>query len=131
MLQSRSSWAMKVGKAFRTDDSSAWSSSAVTAWPGASDPGTSGMSPPGPQDRTVRGRLDCYPRPTVRLIEIRLLEGPNVYRLEPVVKVEVAIGRRRTWYGRREPEAYALVRLGATVPAATWPEPVAAMVAWT
>jgi len=30
------------------------------------------------------------------LIEIRLLEGPNVYRLEPVVKVEVAIGRRRT-----------------------------------
>jgi cyanophycin synthetase len=67
----------------------------------------------------------------VRLIEIRLLEGPNVYRLEPVVKVEVAIGRRRTWYGRREPEAYALVRLGATVPATSWPEPVAAMVAWT
>ena len=28
---------------------------------------------------------------------------PNVYRLEPVVKVEVAIGRRRTWYGQREP----------------------------
>jgi cyanophycin synthetase len=67
----------------------------------------------------------------VRLIEIRLLEGPNVYRLEPVVKVEVAIGRRRSWYGRREPESYALVRLGATVPAAAWPEPVAAMVAWT
>jgi cyanophycin synthetase len=67
----------------------------------------------------------------VRLIEIRLLEGPNVYRLEPVVKVEVAIGRRRSWYGRREPEAYALVRLGASVPAASWPEPVAAMVAWT
>ncbi|HYN69353.1 MAG TPA: Mur ligase family protein [Candidatus Eisenbacteria bacterium] len=67
----------------------------------------------------------------MRLIEIRLLEGPNVYRLEPVVKVEVAIGRRRSWYGRREPEAHALVRLGATVPAAAWPEPVAAMVAWT
>ncbi|MEZ0241631.1 MAG: Mur ligase family protein [Chloroflexota bacterium] len=67
----------------------------------------------------------------MRLIEIRLLEGPNVYRLEPVVKVEVAIGRRRSWYGRREPEAYALVRLGATIPAAAWPEPVAALVAWT
>jgi len=67
----------------------------------------------------------------VRLIEIRLLEGPNVYRLEPVVKVEVAIGRRRSWYGRREPEAYALVRLGAAVPTTSWPEPVTAMVAWT
>ena len=39
----------------------------------------------------------------MRLIEIRLLEGPNVYRLEPVVKIEVAIGRRRTWYGQRNP----------------------------
>src|SRR6266404_1697679 len=117
---------MKLGKAFRTADSSAWSSAGVTPAPGAS-----GMSPPRPQDRAVRGPLDCYPRPTVRLIEIRLLEGPNVYRLEPVVKVEVAIGRRRSWYGRREPEAYALVRLGAAVPVASWPEVVAAMVAWT
>ena len=41
----------------------------------------------------------------MRLVEIRLLEGPNVYRLEPVVKLEVAIGRRRSWYGRREPGA--------------------------
>jgi hypothetical protein len=32
----------------------------------------------------------------VRLVETRLLEGPNVYRLEPVVKLEFAIGRRRT-----------------------------------
>ena len=39
----------------------------------------------------------------MRLVEIRLLEGPNVYRLEPVVKLEVAIGRRRTWYGQRDP----------------------------
>jgi cyanophycin synthetase len=66
----------------------------------------------------------------VRLIEIRLLEGPNVYRLEPVVKLEVAVGRRRTWYGHRRPARYALVRLGASVPARAWPDAVAATVAW-
>ena len=71
----------------------------------------------------------CYPPRTVRLIEIRLLEGPNVYRLEPVVKLEVAIGRRRTWYGQRDPGRHALVRLGATVPARDWPDGVAAIVA--
>ena len=66
----------------------------------------------------------------MRLIEIRLLEGPNVYRLEPVVKLELAIGRRRTFYGERQPGRHALVRLGATVPARAWPDPVAAIVAW-
>ncbi|MFL5679950.1 MAG: Mur ligase family protein [Chloroflexota bacterium] len=66
----------------------------------------------------------------MRLIEIRLLEGPNVYRLEPAVKVEVAIGRRRTWYGDRVPGRHALVRLGAPVPAKLWPDAVAAIVAW-
>ena len=66
----------------------------------------------------------------MRLIEIRLLEGPNVYRLEPVVKIELAIGRRRTFYGERRPGRHALVRLGATVPARTWPDPIAAIVAW-
>jgi cyanophycin synthetase len=66
----------------------------------------------------------------VRLVEVRLLEGPNVYRLEPVAKVEVAVGRRRTWYGQREPGAHALVRLGASVPARHWPDPVASIVAW-
>ncbi len=66
----------------------------------------------------------------MRLIEIRLLEGPNVYRLEPVVKVELAIGRRRTFYGERQPGRHALVHLGATVPARAWPDPVAAIVAW-
>jgi len=66
----------------------------------------------------------------VRLVEIRLLEGPNVYRLEPVVKVEVAVGRRRTWYGQRDPGRHALVWLGATVPVRDWPDPVAAIVAW-
>jgi cyanophycin synthetase len=64
------------------------------------------------------------------LIEIRLLEGPNVYRLEPVVKVEVAIGRRRTWYGQRNPARYALVRLGQVVPARDWPDDIAALAAW-
>lgn len=66
----------------------------------------------------------------MRLIETRLLEGPNVYRLEPVVKLEVAVGRRRTWYGQRDPGRHALVHLGADVPARGWPNDVAAVVAW-
>ena len=71
-----------------------------------------------------------YPRGTVRLIEIRLLEGPNLYRLEPVVKVEVGVGRRRTWFGRREPEPHALVRLGAKVPTIEQPGRVAMLADW-
>jgi cyanophycin synthetase len=66
----------------------------------------------------------------VRLIEIRLLEGPNVYRLEPVVKIEVAIGRRRTWYGQRSPARHALVHLGARVPIRDWPLPIEDFVGW-
>jgi cyanophycin synthetase len=66
----------------------------------------------------------------VRLVEIRLLEGPNVYRLEPVVKIEVAIGRRRTWYGQRAPGRHALVRLGADVPRRGWPGQVESVVDW-
>ena len=66
----------------------------------------------------------------MRLVEIRLLEGPNVYRLGPVVKIELAVGRRRTFYGERQPGRHALVRLGATVPAKAWPDPIAAIVAW-
>lgn len=66
----------------------------------------------------------------MRLIEIRLLEGPNVYRLEPVVKVEVAIGRRRTWFGQRVPARHALIRLGAAVPKRDWPEPIETLVGW-
>jgi cyanophycin synthetase len=66
----------------------------------------------------------------VRLIEIRLLEGPNLYRLEPAVKLEVAVGRRRTWYGRRDPEPYALVRLSAIVPANELPGRVAMLADW-
>ena len=63
-------------------------------------------------------------------METRLLEGPNVYRLEPVVKLEVAVGKRRTWYGQRDPGRHALVRLGADIPAREWPNDVAAVVAW-
>jgi len=66
----------------------------------------------------------------VRLVETRLLEGPNVYRLEPVVKLEFAVGRRRTFYGQRDPARYALVWLEASVPARLWPEPVAAVAGW-
>ena len=66
----------------------------------------------------------------MRLVETRLLEGPNVYRLEPVVKLEFAIGRRRTFYGQRDPGRHALVHLGATIPARDWPDGVAAVVAW-
>ncbi|MGZ9275766.1 MAG: Mur ligase family protein [Candidatus Limnocylindrales bacterium] len=66
----------------------------------------------------------------MRLIEIRLLEGPNVYRLEPVVKIELSVGRRRTWYGVRDPGRHALVRLGATIPPRDWPDRVAAVTAW-
>ena len=59
-----------------------------------------------------------------------MLEGPNVYRLEPVVKVEIAIGRRRTWYGRRDPAAHSLVHLAARVPASGWPDQVLGIVEW-
>jgi cyanophycin synthetase len=66
----------------------------------------------------------------VRQVEIRLLEGPNVYRLEPVVKVEVAVGRRRTWYGQRAPGRHALVHLGLDVPRRDWPAQIDALVDW-
>lgn len=66
----------------------------------------------------------------MRLVDIRLLEGPSVYRLEPVVKVEVVVGRRRSWYGQRVPGRHALVRLGATVAERDWPEPVTTLAGW-
>lgn len=74
--------------------------------------------------------MRCYPAGTVRLIEIRLLDGPSVYRLEPVVKVEIAIGRRRSWFGQRVPPRHALIRLGASVPSRDWPEPVLSLAGW-
>jgi cyanophycin synthetase len=66
----------------------------------------------------------------VRLVEIRLLEGPNVYRLQPVVKVEVAVGRTRAWRGSRSAADGSLVHIGRTVPARGWPDDVADLVAW-
>jgi cyanophycin synthetase len=71
-----------------------------------------------------------YPRRTVRLIEIRTLDGPNLYRLEPVLKLEVAIGRRRTWFGRRDPAPYNLVRLSASVPRSAQHVRIAALADW-
>jgi cyanophycin synthetase len=73
----------------------------------------------------------AYPRRTVRLVEIRLLEGPNVYRLEPVVKVELAVGRRASWRGARDAADREVVRLARTVPVREWPDAVADLVAWT
>ncbi len=66
----------------------------------------------------------------MRLVETRLLEGPNTYRLEPVVKLEFAVGRRRTFYGQRDPGRHALVQLGANVQARDWPDGVASVVGW-
>jgi cyanophycin synthetase len=66
----------------------------------------------------------------VRLIEIRQLDGPNLYRLEPAMKLEVAIGRRRTWYGKREPEPHALVRLAAAVPRSAQPGRITRLAVW-
>ena len=71
----------------------------------------------------------AYPPVTVRLVEIRLLEGPNVYRLVPVVKVEVVLGRRRAWHGDRQ--APGVAALGRAVPARDWPDPIMDLVAWT
>ena len=67
----------------------------------------------------------------MRLIEVRLYEGPNVYRLAPVVKVEVALGRTHAWHGSRTEGDETLVHLARAVPARDWPDPVADIVAWT
>ena len=66
----------------------------------------------------------------MRLVEIRLFDGPSVYRLEPVVKVEIAVGRTRAWHGSRAGDG-SLLRLGRTVPAREWPDAVTDVVAWT
>lgn len=60
-----------------------------------------------------------------------MLEGPNVYRLEPVVKLEVAIGRAREWHGSRSEDGGSLRHLARTVPAREWPDSIADLVAWT
>jgi cyanophycin synthetase len=66
----------------------------------------------------------------VRLVEIRLFEGPSVYRLVPVVKVEVAVGRTRAWHGSRTQGDAALVHLAREIPSRDWPDAVTDLVAW-
>lgn len=66
----------------------------------------------------------------MRTLEIRLLEGPNLYRLVPVVKVELAVGRSHAWRGPRTPADGAPAHLAREVPAREWPDPVADVVAW-
>ena len=66
----------------------------------------------------------------MRLVEIRLLEGPNVYRLGPTARIELAVGRARTWRGMRQPKARDVVRLAATVRPRDSPDDVAAVAAW-
>ncbi|CAN5652585.1 hypothetical protein BH18CHL1_BH18CHL1_05720 [soil metagenome] len=66
----------------------------------------------------------------MRLVEIRMLDGPNTYRLEPAVKLEIVVGRRRTWYGQREPGRHSVVRLGAPIPAARAAAPARDVAAW-
>lgn len=82
--------------------------------------------------RTLRSTAAlAYRVRIVRLVEIRLYDGPNVYRLEPVVKVEVAVGRTRTWQGSRMPAASGLVHLARSVPSRDWPDAVDEVAAWT
>ncbi len=66
----------------------------------------------------------------MRLVEIRLLEGPNVYRLDPTVKIEVGVGRRRTWRGDRTGSPGAGPRLGEVAPTRDLPDEVVELVAW-
>ena len=66
----------------------------------------------------------------MRLVEIRLFDGPNVYRLMPVAKVEVAVGRARTWHGSRTQDDGSQVHIARAVPARAWPDAVADLVAW-
>ncbi len=66
----------------------------------------------------------------MRLVEIRLLEGPNLYRLEPAVKVEVAVGAEDAWHGERDAAQGVATRLWADVPPSRRPAEVARLAAW-
>jgi cyanophycin synthetase len=65
----------------------------------------------------------------MRLVEIRVLDGPSVFRLEPAVKLEVAVGRSRAWHGSRQGDGR-LSSLGSAVPARQWPDELVDVVAW-
>src|SRR5438094_8499036 len=71
-----------------------------------------------------------YPRRTVRLVEIRLLEGANIYRLEPAVRIEVAAGRAVAWRGPRLPPRSDWLTLGRHVPPHDAPGEVARIASW-
>ena len=66
----------------------------------------------------------------MRLVEIRLLEGPNLYRLEPAVKVEVAVGAEEAWHGERDAAEGVAARLWANVPPSRRPAEVARLAGW-
>ena len=66
----------------------------------------------------------------MRLVEIRLLEGPNLYRLEPAVKVEVAVGAEEAWHGERDAAEGVATRLWANVPPSRRPVAVARLAGW-
>ena len=66
----------------------------------------------------------------MRLVEIRLLEGPNLYRLEPAVKVEVAVGAEEAWHGERDDAEGVATRLWANVPPSRRPASVTRLAGW-
>ena len=66
----------------------------------------------------------------MRLVEIRLLEGPNLYRLEPAVKVEVAVGAEEAWHGERDAAEGVATGLWANVPPSRRPASVARLAGW-
>ncbi|HYN47271.1 MAG TPA: Mur ligase family protein, partial [Candidatus Nanopelagicales bacterium] len=66
----------------------------------------------------------------MRLVEIRLLEGPNLYRLQPAVKVEVAVGAEEAWHGERDAAEGVATRLWADVPRSRRPAEVARLAGW-
>src|SRR5258708_7318519 len=101
-------------------------SKTVSMWPIRSTPRPAAASEPGALGRCIV----CYPPRRGPLGESRVLGGPHVSRLEPVVKVEVALGRRRPWSGQRRPGRHALARLGAGVLAGAWPTQIDALVTW-
>jgi cyanophycin synthetase len=66
----------------------------------------------------------------VRLVEIRLLEGPNIYRLEPAVRIEIAAGRSTAWRGSRLPPRADWVALGRRLPLDAVPGEIARVARW-
>jgi cyanophycin synthetase len=66
----------------------------------------------------------------VRLVEIRLLEGPNNYRLEPAARIEIVAGRPTAWRGSRLPPRADWVALGRRLSLDAVPDEVARVARW-